>query len=136
MKSKKVELDGLPPVRAPASLAKVPEFKTPNRTPIKPIVDTIEKPLILSDPVTPEQVTETNENKSTEDQSIANKPFPQNKMSQKLAEIDRTESRTEIQKIPTFPKQDMATELKGFNGAISLLPLNCETHREEYIKYF
>ena len=91
----------------------------------------VEKRDMVSGNITPEKLTETNE-KSTEDQSMANMNF-KNKFNQKPSKF---ESKSEVQKLPTFPKHDMEADIRGFNGAISLLPLNCEIHKEEYIKYF
>lgn len=84
---------------------------------------------------TPDKLTETHD-KSTEDQTSLNKNFPLNKFSRVNSNVDKIDNKSDLKKIPTFPKQDMEFGIQGFNGAISLLPLNCEEHRDEYIKYF
>ena len=125
-----INLIELPPLKAPLNITKA---ITPlnNNENLENEKTEAEKKHTFSKNVTPEKLTETNE-KSTEDQSVAGMNF-KNKFNQKPS---KSESKSEVQKFPIFPKRDMESDIRGFNGVISLLPLNCEKHKEEYIKYF
>jgi hypothetical protein len=95
------------------------------------------EPSVLSSTYVFPLKTETHD-KSTEDQSIMGPKFSSKILSENpsgLKKIKTTSEKLENKKMHAITMNGKP-RLENFPGAISLLPLNCEVHREEYIKYF
>jgi hypothetical protein len=89
---------------------------------------------VVSSQVSPDK-TEMHD-KSTEDQSIVHPKFSTKIFDERLDPPKKLKTISEKILIKKLPSPLNRNELEGFGGAISLLPLNCEIHRDENIKYF
>jgi hypothetical protein len=133
----------LPPVIQPSNqdskitdLPKEEPYKEDTKLKYLNEIEKIE-PYVLSSPYVFPLKTETND-KSTEDQSIMGPKFSSKILSENpsgLKKIKTTSEKLENKKMHAITMNEKP-RLENFPGAISLLPLNCEIHREEYIKYF
>lgn len=54
----------------------------------------------------------------------------------KRRRLNKLSNKTDTRKPQMIPASEMEAGIESYPGAISLLPLNCDIHREEFIKYF